>query len=153
MTSPTLPPAPKKLARSRSNRVLGGVCAGIANYLNMDPTLVRVLTVVLSLFTGVPIAIYLVLLFVIPEEEESPQQSVSPPATGGYGQTLPPTGQPAADPVWGSAGAPWEQPTATQPASSDQGQATPPPARPAQPTTPEAESTAPEDRPDGNPLR
>ena len=58
MSSPYPPQAPKRLERSKSNRVLGGVCAGVANYLNMDPTLVRVLTVVISLFTGVPIILY-----------------------------------------------------------------------------------------------
>ncbi len=128
MTSPIPRPAPKKLERSRSNRVVGGVCGGIANYLNMDPTLVRVLTVVLSLFTGVPIVIYIVLLFVVPEEQEP--------------TSLPPTGPRATDPVWGSAGAPWEQPAPTQP-----------PAQPAQPPRPEAESGQPDGRPDGNPLR
>jgi hypothetical protein len=53
MSSPYPPQPPKRLERSKSNRILGGVCAGVANYLNMDPTLVRVLTVVISLFTGV----------------------------------------------------------------------------------------------------
>ena len=62
MSSPYPPQPPKKLERSKSNRILGGVCAGVANYLNMDPTLVRVLTVVISLFTGVPVILYIVAL-------------------------------------------------------------------------------------------
>ncbi|MFP5283670.1 MAG: PspC domain-containing protein, partial [Actinomycetes bacterium] len=62
------PPPPRRLERSKQNRILGGVCGGVANYLNMDPTLVRVLTVLVALFTGVPIILYLVALFVIPEE-------------------------------------------------------------------------------------
>jgi phage shock protein PspC (stress-responsive transcriptional regulator) len=75
MTSPYPPyqgppyPGPRKLERSRSNRVLGGVCGGVAQYANMDPTLVRVLTVVIAFFTGVPIILYLIALFVIPEED------------------------------------------------------------------------------------
>jgi phage shock protein C len=143
MTSPQQWQTPKKLERSRSNRVLGGVCAGIADYLNMDPTLVRVLTVVLSLFTGVPIVIYLVLLFVIPEEQPTPTQQSVPPSPAG-GQTIPTTQQP--DPVWGPAGAPWEQQTAPPPAAN-------PTAQPTQPQAPGAESSQPDDRPDGQPLR
>jgi hypothetical protein len=114
--------------------------------------LVRVLTVVITLFTGVPVVVYLVLLFVVPEEELPVQQSV-PPATPSHDQTLPPTQQSATDPVWGPQGAPWEQPAATQPMSADPGTTAPQPAQPSQPTTPEAGSTPPEDRPDGNPLR
>jgi phage shock protein C len=153
MTSSPSWQAPKKLQRSRSNRVLGGVCAGVANYLNMDPTLVRVLTVVITLFTGVPILVYLVLLFVLPEEQEAQSQQSVPPATAGHDQTLPPTQQSAGDPVWGSQGAPWEQPSATQPMAADPGTAAPQAAQPTQPTPPGAGSTQPDDRPDGNPLR
>ena len=41
----------KKLYRS-SNRILAGVCGGIAEYLNVDPTLIRVIYAVLSMFTA-----------------------------------------------------------------------------------------------------
>lgn len=83
------PPGPKRLERSATNKVLGGVCGGLANYLNMDATLVRVLTVVLSLFTGIPIIIYLVLLFALPEENRQHGPQHHPGVTGpqqGYGQ-------------------------------------------------------------------
>ncbi|NLY47562.1 MAG: PspC domain-containing protein [Clostridiales bacterium] len=43
---------PKKLYRSSTNRMICGVCQGIAEYLNMDPTVVRLLWVVLSVFCG-----------------------------------------------------------------------------------------------------
>ena len=43
---------PKLLRRSRTDRYIGGVCGGVASYLNMDATLVRILTVVITLFTG-----------------------------------------------------------------------------------------------------
>ncbi|MBA3528454.1 MAG: PspC domain-containing protein [Propionibacteriaceae bacterium] len=78
---------PRKLERSRTNKVVGGVCGGLANYLNMDPTLVRVLTVVVSLFTGVPVILYLIALFVIPEEGSSSGPQSYPPVTapGDYG--------------------------------------------------------------------
>jgi len=135
------------------------VCAGIANYLNMDPTLVRVLTVVISFFTGVPILIYLVLMLVLPEEQEqAPQPGVSQAGSAGYGQPIPPTARPTTDPVWGPAGAPWEQqaatapPVPTPPPTTTPPGATPP-AQAAQPTAAEGESGQREDRPEGNSLR
>lgn len=119
---PPYPPAPpRKLERSKTNRMLGGVCAGLASYLNMDVTLVRVLTVLISLFTGLPIILYIVALFVIPEEGSTPP-SDHPSVTGQ--QAPPPYAAP--DPVWGPAGAPWEQPQAA-PAPGPTG---PPPAGP-----------------------
>ena len=112
MTSPYPAGQPKRLERSKSNRILGGVCAGVANYLNMDPTLVRVLTVLLTLFTGVPVIVYLVLLFVVPEEGAPTTPANHPPV----GQA---EAQQGSDQVWGPSGAPWEQqPPATQPAQT-----------------------------------
>ncbi|MEO8355571.1 MAG: PspC domain-containing protein [Chloroflexota bacterium] len=59
----------KQLTRSTSNRMLAGVCAGLADYLGIDPTIVRLLTV-LAFFTGFGgIAIvYLVMAIVVPEQ-------------------------------------------------------------------------------------
>ena len=100
MSSPYPPQAPKRLERSKSNRILGGVCAGVANYLNMDPTLVRVLTVVISLFTGVPVILYIIALFVVPEEGSQPSSPTYPPVGGPQAQ---PTGFPTAQPQTQSA--------------------------------------------------
>ncbi|MEX0747689.1 MAG: PspC domain-containing protein [Rhodothermales bacterium] len=60
----------KKLKRSISNRMMAGVCGGIAEYFNLDPTLVRVAYVVLSLLSaGFPgILVYIVLWVIVPEE-------------------------------------------------------------------------------------
>lgn len=58
---------PKRLVRDRNDRMLGGVCSGMAKYLGMDPTLMRVLWVVVTLFTFVPVIAYIVLMFVVPE--------------------------------------------------------------------------------------
>lgn len=61
-------PGQRRLVRSRTDRNLGGVCGGLASYLGLDPTLVRVLVAVGALFTiplG-PIA-YVVAWMVIPE--------------------------------------------------------------------------------------
>jgi phage shock protein C len=64
----------RRFHRSRSNRVLAGVCGGIAEYYGSDPTAVRLLTLVLGLFTGIfpMVVLYLVAAIVIPEGEGSP---------------------------------------------------------------------------------
>lgn len=62
-------PQPKRLYRSRSDRMIGGICGGIGKYLNLDSTVVRLLFVILVLFSaGMAIAAYIIMLFVIPEE-------------------------------------------------------------------------------------
>lgn len=61
----------KKLYRS-SNRILAGVCGGIAEYLNIDPTVVRVLYIVLSFFSAAfpGLLLYLILLIFIPNYDQ-----------------------------------------------------------------------------------
>jgi len=58
----------KKLYRSK-NKVIWGICAGLAEYLGMDVMLVRIIWAVVTLFTGVPILIYIVMYFVVPEAD------------------------------------------------------------------------------------
>jgi phage shock protein C len=62
----------RRLQRSRHNRMLGGVCAGLAEYLGLDVTLVRLLYVVGSIvsvaFPG--ILVYILLLFIMPMESD-----------------------------------------------------------------------------------
>lgn len=68
----------KKLYRSRDNKMVSGLCAGIGKYIGADPTVVRVVVTVASiLLGGLPIIIYLVLIMVVPLEP------VSKPETGG----------------------------------------------------------------------
>jgi len=55
--------SPKRLYRDEQNKILGGVCSGIANYFGLDPLLVRVLWV---LFVGVNILSYLILWIAVP---------------------------------------------------------------------------------------
>jgi phage shock protein C len=61
----------KKLYRS-SNRIFAGVCGGIAEYLNIDPTVVRVLYIVLSFFSAAfpGLLLYLILLLFIPNYDQ-----------------------------------------------------------------------------------
>jgi phage shock protein C len=63
--------ATKKLYRSRTERWLAGVCGGLGNYFGVDPTLVRVIFVILSLTFGSGFLIYLVLWLIIPNEPEA----------------------------------------------------------------------------------
>jgi phage shock protein PspC (stress-responsive transcriptional regulator) len=57
----------KRLYRSRSERMIGGVCGGLAEYFNIDPTIVRVLFVALSLLGGPGLILYIILAIVVPE--------------------------------------------------------------------------------------
>jgi phage shock protein PspC (stress-responsive transcriptional regulator) len=59
------------LRRSRKNRMLAGVCGGLAEWLGWDPTLVRVLYVVVSVFSAAfpGILVYIVLWVLMPEGE------------------------------------------------------------------------------------
>jgi len=57
---------PQRLERSNANRVVAGVCGGIAEYLAVDPTLVRVVFVVLAFLGGIGLLAYIVLLILMP---------------------------------------------------------------------------------------
>lgn len=59
---------PRKLYRSRNNRQLAGVCGGLAEYFNIDVTLIRVLFVVFAVLGGSGLLAYLVLWIVVPEQ-------------------------------------------------------------------------------------
>ncbi len=69
---------PRRLVRSVTDRKLGGVCAGLADYLGMDVSLVRVLAVLSVVFYGIGLMAYLVAWIVIPEAEPVPGTSPSP---------------------------------------------------------------------------
>ncbi len=56
----------RKLYRSRKNRMLCGVCGGIGEYLNIDPTLVRLLAVLLGC-SGTGILVYIIAAIIIPD--------------------------------------------------------------------------------------
>ena len=63
--------APRRLYRLTYDRKIGGVCAGLAKYLDMDVTLVRLLTLVVTIFTGCApgIIAYLLAMIVMPKDE------------------------------------------------------------------------------------
>lgn len=60
----------KKLYRSK-NQMIGGVCAGIAEYFNADPTIIRIAYVLLSIISaGFPgILVYIILMLIMPVEK------------------------------------------------------------------------------------
>lgn len=60
----------KKLFRSKNDRVLAGVCAGLANHFNVDPVLIRVIFVAALLGGGFGLLAYLILWVVTPENPE-----------------------------------------------------------------------------------
>lgn len=63
---------PKRLTRSRKDRMVGGVASGIGEYLNVDPIIIRILFIFLAFVGGSGIVAYIVLLFIMPEDNSSP---------------------------------------------------------------------------------
>lgn len=58
----------KTLTRSKSNRMVAGVCAGLGDYLNIDPTVIRLLFVLgFFTFNGAMLLVYLIMAIVTPE--------------------------------------------------------------------------------------
>ncbi|WP_019123476.1 PspC domain-containing protein [Brevibacillus massiliensis] len=61
-----------RLYRSRYDKKLFGLCGGIAKFLQIDATLVRVIFVLVSIFTVVPVFFYFLLSFIVPKEPSYP---------------------------------------------------------------------------------
>ena len=58
----------KRLYRSRRDRMIWGVCGGLAEYLDIDPTIIRIIAVLLALASGAGIIAYIILAIVVPLE-------------------------------------------------------------------------------------
>ncbi|HOA16026.1 MAG TPA: PspC domain-containing protein [Bacillota bacterium] len=56
----------KRLTRDMGNKMLGGVCSGVANYFGVDPTLVRIIWAILALGYGAGILAYVICWVIIP---------------------------------------------------------------------------------------
>ena len=72
----------KRLYRSRKDRMLGGVCAGLGEHLDVDPTVIRLVWVVLTAISmGTGILVYILAWIIIPEEDTAgaTPQSSGPP--------------------------------------------------------------------------
>jgi phage shock protein C len=60
----------KQLYRPKKNRILGGVCAGLGEHLDVDPTVIRLIWAVVSVLSiGTGIIIYILAWIIIPEED------------------------------------------------------------------------------------
>lgn len=80
-TTPTT--SPKTLHRNVSNRVIAGVCSGLADYFAIDPILVRLAFVVVAFAGGASILAYIVLWIVMPSVEGGVSQSTMTGPTQG----------------------------------------------------------------------
>ena len=58
----------RKLYRSRTNRQVAGVCGGLAQYFNLDATLIRILFVVLAVLGGSGLVLYVAMWIIVPKE-------------------------------------------------------------------------------------
>jgi phage shock protein C len=95
---------PKRLYRSRDERMLAGVCGGLGEYLNTDPTIIRIVFIIVALigFIGGGIILYLALWLIIPEEplSTSPSTPAAPAAPSAAAEPQPVAeAQPAEEPV------------------------------------------------------
>ena len=62
----------KKLTKSRSNIVISGVLGGLGEYLNIDPTILRVIFIIVTFFgAGTPAVLYFILMLVMPADRRS----------------------------------------------------------------------------------
>lgn len=60
----------KRLFRSKNNRVISGFCGGIGEYLGIDPTLIRLMWLIATIFAGLNILAYIICWIIVPEETE-----------------------------------------------------------------------------------
>lgn len=65
----------KQLFRSESNRVLAGVAGGLGEYFAIDPVLIRIIFVLLTVFGGGGVIIYIILWILIPNESDNEKSS------------------------------------------------------------------------------
>ncbi len=59
----------KRLFRSKKDRILGGVCGGVADYFDVDPTIVRLIWVLLTLAWGAGLLLYIIAWIIVPEQK------------------------------------------------------------------------------------
>jgi phage shock protein C len=74
------PACDKKLHRSRQDRKIAGVCAGFAEYLDVDPTLVRLVWLMTALFIGYGFLAYFIAWIVMPEKPLGERATAANPA-------------------------------------------------------------------------
>lgn len=60
----------KRLYRSKKNQMIAGVCAGLGEYFTIDPTVVRLIFVIATIFGGYGVIVYIILWIILPEESD-----------------------------------------------------------------------------------
>ncbi|HZB04893.1 MAG TPA: PspC domain-containing protein [Actinomycetota bacterium] len=75
-------PATRLLRRSRDDRVIAGVCGGLGRYLQVDPVLLRIALVILTVSGGLGVLLYIVAVILIPEQQEGEDLGPAPEARG-----------------------------------------------------------------------
>jgi len=75
----------KRLYRSRKNRMIAGVCGGFAEYLNIDPVLVRIAWIAITFLGGSGLIIYIIGIIIIPENTEQIIDAEHPPTKNDRG--------------------------------------------------------------------
>ena len=87
----------RRLYRSRTDSVLGGVAGGVAEYLDVDPSIVRIVWAVLAIITGgIFFVLYIVMWIVVPEGAQDPGMPRYQPGPGAVPGWAPPASGPAA---------------------------------------------------------
>lgn len=62
---------PSRLYRSATNRMIGGVAGGLGEYFSIDPTIIRIIFILLTLFNGIGLLFYILMWIIIPTEKQS----------------------------------------------------------------------------------
>jgi phage shock protein C len=69
----------KRLYRSTQDRMLGGVCAGLGEHLDVDPTVIRLIWVAVTILSiGVGIVVYIIAWIIVPEERDGEDAGPGP---------------------------------------------------------------------------
>lgn len=77
----------KRLTKSRNNKVVAGVCGGIGEYFEVDPTIIRIVWVIM-LFSGVGVLAYIIAALVMPEGSKSNNAFENPPVSNESSKNL-----------------------------------------------------------------
>lgn len=62
----------KRLYRNTNNKIIAGVCSGVGDYFNIDPVIIRLLWVILTIFGGAGLLVYIIAWIIIPEKPIQP---------------------------------------------------------------------------------
>ncbi|GHV05582.1 PspC family transcriptional regulator [Clostridia bacterium] len=60
----------KRLYKSRRNKMICGVCGGLADYFGLDPSVMRIIVVALMLFAGTGLLLYIIAAIILPENPD-----------------------------------------------------------------------------------